>query len=172
MNLCGYYPESINEGEGLRAAVFISGCRHYCKGCFSPKTWNFDYGEPFTLEREAEIIHDIKSNPLLSGLSILGGDPFFSAAEVSGFIDRLVAETGPASIWIYSGYTFEELIERPGSPEYELLRRCEVLVDGRFIEELRDPSLLYRGSSNQRLIDIQQSLRQGQAILWESMFSF
>jgi anaerobic ribonucleoside-triphosphate reductase activating protein len=172
MNLCGYYPESINEGEGLRAAVFISGCRHYCKGCFSPKTWNFDYGEPFTLEREAEIIHDIKSNPLLSGLSILGGDPFFSAAEVSGFIDRLVAETGPVSIWIYSGYTYEELIERPDSPEYELLRRCEVLVDGRFIEELRDPSLLYRGSSNQRLIDIQQSLRQGQAILWESMFSF
>lgn len=172
MNLCGYYPESINEGEGLRAAVFISGCRHYCKGCFSPKTWNFDYGEPFTLEREAEIIHDIQNNPLLSGLSILGGDPFFSAAEVSGFIDRLIAETGPVSIWIYSGYTFEELIERPSSPEYELLRRCEVLVDGRFVEELRDPSLLYRGSSNQRLIDIRQSLRQGQAVLWESMFSF
>lgn len=172
MNLCGYYPESINEGEGLRAAIFISGCRHYCKGCFSPKTWNFDYGEPFTEEREAEIIHDVKNNPLLSGLSILGGDPFFSAAEVSGFIDRLVAETGPVSIWIYSGYTYEEIIERPCSPEYELLRRCEVLVDGRFIEELRDPSLLYRGSSNQRLIDIPQSLRQGQAVLWESMFSF
>jgi anaerobic ribonucleoside-triphosphate reductase activating protein len=172
MNLCGYYPESINEGEGLRAAIFISGCRHYCKGCFSPKTWNFDYGEPLTLEREAEIIHDIKNNPLLSGLSILGGDPFFSAAEVSGLIDRLVAETGPLSIWIYSGYTYEELIERPDSPEYELLRRCEVLVDGRFVEELRDPSLLYRGSSNQRLIDIQQSLRQGQAVLWESIISF
>ncbi|MBW4841392.1 MAG: anaerobic ribonucleoside-triphosphate reductase activating protein [Paenibacillaceae bacterium] len=172
MNLCGYYPESINEGEGLRAAIFISGCRHYCKGCFSPKTWNFDYGEPFTMEREAEIIHDIKNNPLLSGLSILGGDPFFSAAEVSGFIDRLVAEMGPVSIWIYSGYTYEEIIERSGFPEYELLRRCEVLVDGRFIEKLRDPSLLYRGSSNQRLIDIPQSLRQGQAVLWESMFSF
>ncbi|GIP49954.1 anaerobic ribonucleotide reductase-activating protein [compost metagenome] len=172
MNLCGYYPESINEGEGLRAAIFISGCRHYCKGCFSPKTWNFDYGEPFTLEREAEIIHDVKNNPLLSGLSILGGDPFFSAAEVSGFIDRLVAETGPVSIWIYSGYTYEEIIERSGSPEYELLRRCEVLVDGRFVEELRDPSLLYRGSSNQRLVDIQQSLRQGKPVLWESMFSF
>ncbi|WP_339819764.1 anaerobic ribonucleoside-triphosphate reductase activating protein [Paenibacillus sp. FSL R7-0216] len=172
MNLCGYYPESINEGEGLRAAIFISGCRHYCKGCFSPKTWNFDYGEPFTLEREAEIIHDVKNNPLLSGLSILGGDPFFSAAEVSGFIDRLVAETGPVSIWIYSGYTYEEIIERSGSPAYELLRRCEVLVDGRFVEELRDPSLLYRGSSNQRLVDIQQSLRQGKPVLWESMFSF
>jgi len=172
MNLCGYYPESINEGEGLRAAIFISGCRHYCKGCFSPKTWNFDYGEPFTLEREAEIIHDVKNNPLLSGLSILGGDPFFSAAEVSGFIDRLVAETGPVSIWIYSGYTYEEIIERSGSPEYELLRRCKVLVDGRFVEELRDPSLLYRGSSNQRLVDIQQSLRQGKPVLWESMFSF
>jgi len=172
MNICGYYPESINEGPGMRAAIFISGCRHYCKGCFSPKTWSFDYGEPFTLEREAEIIHDIKHNPLLSGLTILGGDPFFSAAEVCGFIDRLVAEAGHLSIWIYTGYTLEELIEHPGSPEYELLRRCEVLVDGRFVEELRDPSLLYRGSSNQRLIDIQPSLQQGQAVLWEPRFTF
>ncbi|RRJ63661.1 anaerobic ribonucleoside-triphosphate reductase activating protein [Paenibacillus oralis] len=172
MNICGYYPESINEGEGLRAAIFISGCRHYCKGCFSPETWNFNYGEPFTAEREAEIIHDIKNNPLLSGLTILGGDPFFSAAEVSGFIDRLVAETGPISIWIYSGYTYEELIEHPGSPEYELLRRCEVLVDGRFVEALRDPSLLYCGSSNQRLIDIRRSLDSGQAVLWEPSLPF
>lgn len=172
MNICGYYPESINEGEGLRAAIFISGCRHYCKGCFSPKTWNFDYGELFTPEREAEIIDDIKNNPLLSGLSILGGDPFFSSAEVSGFIDRLVAATGPISIWIYTGYTYEELLARPASDEFELLRRCEVLVDGRFEEAKRDPSLLYCGSSNQRLIDIQQSLRQGQVVLWESMLSF
>lgn len=172
MNICGYYPESINEGEGLRAAIFISGCRHYCKGCFSPATWNFDYGEPFTLEQEQKIIHDIKNNPLLSGISILGGDPFFSAEEVAGMIDRIVAETGPISIWIYSGYTYEELIQNSESPEYELLQRCEVLVDGRFVEELRDPSLLYRGSSNQRLIDIQRSLAGEEITLWQPLYSF
>ncbi|WP_019635331.1 anaerobic ribonucleoside-triphosphate reductase activating protein [Paenibacillus fonticola] len=172
MNICGYYPESINEGEGLRAALFISGCRHYCKGCFSPATWNFNYGEPFTPEREREIIRDIAGNPLLSGLSILGGDPFFSAAEVSSFLDRLREATGPLSVWIYSGYTFEELNQDAESPEYGLLSRCQVLVDGRYVDELRDPSLLYRGSSNQRLIDIPASLSHHNVVLWQPTFSF
>lgn len=173
MNICGYYPESINEGEGLRAAIFISGCRHYCKGCFSAATWNFNYGKLLTPERELEIITDIKNNPLLSGVTILGGDPFFSAAEVSAFVDRLRLEAGRSlPIWIYSGYTYEELTEHRDSPEFQLLRRCQVLVDGRFVEELRDPSLLYRGSSNQRLIDIEASLAQGQPALWEPTFSF
>ncbi len=173
MNICGYYPESINEGEGLRAAIFISGCRHYCKGCFSAATWNFNYGELLTPERELEIITDIKNNPLLSGVSILGGDPFFSAAEVGDFIDHLRLEAGRSiPVWIYSGYTYEELTGHRDSPEFRLLERCQVLVDGRFVEELRDPSLLYRGSSNQRLIDIEASLAQGQPTLWEPTFSF
>lgn len=172
MNICGYYPESINEGEGLRAALFVSGCRHYCKGCFSPATWNFNYGEPFTPDREQEIIQDIAGNPLLSGLSILGGDPFFSAVEVSSFLDRLRKVTGPISVWIYSGYTYEELIEDVESPEYGLLSRCQVLVDGRYVDQLRDPSLLYRGSSNQRLIDIPASLSHRSIVEWHPTFSF
>ncbi|MNP30079.1 anaerobic ribonucleotide reductase-activating protein [compost metagenome] len=172
MNLCGYYPESINEGEGLRAAIFVSGCRHYCKGCFSPATWNFNYGESFTPEREQEIIHDIVNNPLLSGVTILGGDPFFSSAEVSEFIDHLRKEAGPISVWIYSGYTYEELIEDRDSDEFHLLCRCQVLVDGKFVEELRDPSLLYRGSSNQRIIDVQHSLSERKITLWEPTYTF
>lgn len=171
MNICGYSPESINEGEGLRAAIFISGCRHYCPGCFSPKTWNFNYGEPFTLAKQQEIIRDIRGNPLLDGLTILGGDPFFSARKVSSFLDLLQLEAGPLSVWIYSGYTYEELTSEPGTEEYQLLSRCEVLVDGRYVEAQRDPSLLYRGSSNQRLIDIPQSFFQGKVILWESSYS-
>ncbi|AWB43225.1 anaerobic ribonucleoside-triphosphate reductase activating protein [Paenibacillus sp. CAA11] len=172
MNICGYYPESINEGEGLRAAIFISGCRHRCKGCFSPATWNFNYGEPFTLQRQDEIIADIAANPLLSGLSILGGDPFFSAPEVSAFVDRLLDKAGPVSIWIYTGYTYEELIRDTASPEFELMRRCNVLVDGRFEEALRDPSLRYCGSSNQRIIDIDTSLAAGKPVLWTEKYSF
>lgn len=167
MNLCGYYPESINEGEGLRAAIFISGCLHHCKGCFSPQTWNFGYGEPFTLERQDEIIADIAGNPLLSGISLLGGDPFFSAAEVCEFVDRLIAKAGAVNIWAYTGYTYEELLRDPASPEHALLSRCHVLVDGRFEEALRDPSLRYCGSSNQRLIDVPASLREGQVVLWQ-----
>lgn len=172
MNICGYYPESINEGEGLRAALFVSGCRHYCKGCFSAATWNFNYGEPFTPQREQEIIEDIASNPLLSGITILGGDPFFSSAEVSLFIDHLREAVPNISVWIYSGYTFEELIADPHSEEHELLTRCQVIIDGRFEQELLDTSLLYRGSSNQRIIDIPASLRTGSIELWQPKTTF
>jgi len=167
MNLCGYYPESINEGEGLRASVFISGCKHYCKGCFSARTWNFDYGEPFDDKRQREIIREMAENPLLDGLTLAGGDPFFSAAEASSFID-LARESIPGlNVWMYTGYTFEQLAARPESDEYGLLRRGHVLVDGRFEQELRDVSLLYRGSSNQRLIRIPESLERGEVVLWE-----
>lgn len=167
MNICGYYPESINEGEGLRASVFLSGCRHACKGCFSARTWNFDYGEPFDDGRQRAIIREMADNPLLDGLTLAGGDPFFSAAEAAAFLD-LARETLPnLDVWLYTGYTFEQLASRPDSDEYALLRRGQVLVDGRFEAHLRDVSLLYRGSSNQRLIRIPESLESGQAILWK-----
>lgn len=172
MNICGYYPESINEGEGLRAALFVSGCRHYCKGCFSAATWNFNYGEPFTPQREQEIIEDIANNPLLSGITILGGDPFFSSTEVSLFIDRLREAVPNISVWIYSGYTFEELITDPHSEEYALLTRCQVIIDGRFEQNLLDTSLLYRGSSNQRIINIPASLHTGSIELWQPKTTF
>lgn len=172
MNICGYYPESINEGEGLRAALFVSGCRHYCKGCFSAATWNFNYGEPFTPQREQEIIEDIVSNPLLSGITILGGDPFFSSTEVSLFIDHLREAVPNISVWIYSGYTFEELIKDSQSEEYALLTRCQVIIDGRFEQDLLDTSLLYRGSSNQRIIDIPASLSTGSIQLWQPKTTF
>ncbi|WP_172197961.1 anaerobic ribonucleoside-triphosphate reductase activating protein [Saccharibacillus qingshengii] len=167
MNICGYYPESINEGEGLRASVFISGCRHACKGCFSPRTWNFDYGELFDDARQREIIQEMADNPLLDGLTLAGGDPFFSAAEAAAFVDLARERIPGLNVWMYSGYTFEQLAARPGSDEYELLRRGQVLVDGRFEQHLRDVSLLYRGSSNQRLIRIPESLERGEAVLWE-----
>ncbi|WP_458120314.1 anaerobic ribonucleoside-triphosphate reductase activating protein [Paenibacillus sp. Z6-24] len=164
MNICGYIPESINEGPGLRAVVFISGCTHRCPGCFSPHTWSFQAGKPFTAELQQQIIEEIADNPLLSGLTIAGGDPFFSAAEVSAFVSRVRAALPDFSIWIYSGYTWDEIIQHT-SPEYmKLLQLCDVLVDGRFVQQQRDVSLLYRGSSNQRIIDIARSLISGQPI--------
>ncbi|MBY9080001.1 anaerobic ribonucleoside-triphosphate reductase activating protein [Paenibacillus sp. HN-1] len=166
MNLCGYYSESINEGDGLRAVLFISGCRHRCPGCFNPETWNFKYGEPFTRERQAEIIAEIAANPLLDGLTLAGGDPFFSAAEVSDFIRELRAALPDYPVWIYTGYTYEELTASPDSPEYELLSLCQVVIDGRFVEALKDTTLRYRGSSNQRIIDVQASLGKAEPVLW------
>lgn len=173
MRLCGYKPESVSEGEGLRAAIYISGCRHRCPGCFSEPTWDFEYGESFTLQRQDELITDICSNPLLDGITLLGGDPFFSAAEVALFVDRLqAAAQRPLSCWAYSGFTYEQLSSRPGSPSYELLRRCDVLVDGRYEEELRDVSLPYCGSSNQRIIRVQDSLAEHSVVLWQPSCSW
>ncbi|WP_248549093.1 anaerobic ribonucleoside-triphosphate reductase activating protein [Paenibacillus odorifer] len=167
MNICGYYPESINEGEGMRAVLFLSGCRHRCPGCFNPETWNFKYGEVFTLERQHEIIAEIAANPLLDGLTLAGGDPFFSAEELLGFIYELRTVLPGFSIWIYSGYTYEELTALPGTPEWNLLKQCQVLIDGRFVEELKDTTLLYRGSSNQRIIDIPASMNGSVVFLWQ-----
>jgi len=166
MNICGYYPESINEGEGMRAVLFLSGCRHRCPGCFNPETWNFKYGEVFTLERQHEIIAEIAANPLLDGLTLAGGAPFFSAEELLGFIHGLRTVLPGFSIWIYSGYTYEELTALPGTPEWNLLKQCQVLIDGRFVEELKDTTLLYRGSSNQRIIDIGSLLRYNISIFY------
>lgn len=169
MNLCGYYPESINEGEGLRAVIFLSGCRHRCPGCFNPETWNFRYGEPFTEERQAEIIEDIAANPLLDGITLAGGDPFFSAGEAAGFVDKLLQKVPGCSVWGYTGYTFEELSAMTDKPERQLLKRCDVLIDGRFVEALKDTTLRYRGSSNQRIIDVRATLGSGtdNIVLWE-----
>lgn len=167
MNICGYYPESINEGEGMRAVLFLSGCRHRCPGCFNPKTWNFNYGEVFTLERQREIISELAANPLLDGLTLAGGDPFFSAEEAAGFIHELRSVLPDFSVWIYTGYTYEELTAHPGSPEWKLLSLCQVVIDGRFVEELKDTTLPYRGSSNQRIIDIPASLAGTEIIHWQ-----
>ncbi|QWU16647.1 anaerobic ribonucleoside-triphosphate reductase activating protein [Paenibacillus sophorae] len=167
MNICGYYRESINEGEGLRAVVFISGCRHRCPGCFNPETWNFGYGESFTPERRRQIISEMATNPLLEGLTLAGGDPFFSAEEAAEFIREVRAALPEFPVWIYTGYTYEELTAMPESPEWKLLSLCQVLIDGRFVEPLKDTTLRFRGSSNQRIIDVQASLAGAEVVLWQ-----
>lgn len=167
MNICGYYPESINEGEGLRAVIFLSGCRHRCPGCFNPETWNFNYGEAFTEERKQEIISEMASNPLLDGMTLAGGDPFFSALEAADFIDEVRVYLPGFQVWIYTGYTYESLIASPQSDKFRLLQKCQVLIDGLFVEKLKNVSLPFRGSTNQRIIDIQASLGNSEVVLWQ-----
>ncbi|MCY9737503.1 anaerobic ribonucleoside-triphosphate reductase activating protein [Paenibacillus alvei] len=163
MMISGYYKESINEGEGLRAVIFISGCKHYCKGCFNPETWNFEHGEEFTLEKQMDIINDILCNPLLDGITLCGGDPFYSAREVVDFVRLFKSKAPNLTVWAYTGFMFEQLLHVPIM--LELLQLIDVLIDGRFIEDKRDLTLKFRGSSNQRIIDVQKSLESHNLII-------
>lgn len=166
MNISGYIKESIVDGEGMRAVIFFSGCSHDCPGCHSPQTHDKNSGDPFTLERQLEIIKEIKNNPLLSGVTLSGGDPFFSAYEVLGFVKLLRTEIPNIDIWVYSGFTYEQLTKNKMNIVYKLLCECDVLVDGKFDINRRDTTLKFRGSSNQRIIDVQNSLTKNKLIIY------
>lgn len=146
----------IANGPGVRVSLFVSGCRNRCKGCFNPETWSFDYGESFTMRTIEEILEAL-SPDYIAGLSILGGDPFESE-NILGVLElcyeakRLYPDK---TIWIYTGYLYEDLKDLP------IMEYIDVLVDGPFIEALKDISLKFKGSSNQRIIDVQASRSSG-----------
>lgn len=166
MNLSGISYESFADGEGVRVSVFVSGCHRHCPGCFNPEAQNFDFGECLTGGIRSGISKHL-AKPYISGLTMLGGEPM-DEENVAGTLQivRLAKALGK-TVWIYSGYTFEELISRCDSQTQDVLRETDVLVDGPFIEALRDATLAFRGSSNQRIIDVQESLRIGKAVLYK-----
>ena len=149
MRLLNIYRETITDGAGLRFSIYLSGCSHACPGCHNPESWDANGGIFMTEAILADIISDIKSNPLLDGITISGGDPFFNPEELLVLLRRLKEETG-LNIWCYTGYTIEYLLkhEKYRAP----LEYIDVFVDGPFVQSLFDPSLSFRGSSNQRLI--------------------
>lgn len=158
LNLAGLVGDSIVDGPGIRMTVFCQGCPHHCKGCHNAETWSFEGGTPM---EEEEILQIISSNPLAKGVTFSGGEPF---AQAAGFakLAELLKEKG-YEVASYSGYTFEELYE--GTEEQqELLRKIDVLIDGRYEEAKRNLTLVYRGSSNQRIIDVKKSLEKGEAV--------
>lgn len=153
----------IANGPGCRVSLFVSGCRNRCEGCFQPETWNFDYGQEFTSETLQELLR-LLSHERVSGLSILGGDPFEPEnRECALDICRAVRERfgGSRTIWMWTGYYWEDL------RELDVMRYVDVLVDGPFMLEERDLMLFYRGSRNQRVIDIPASTKHGCAIRWK-----
>ncbi|WP_295580889.1 anaerobic ribonucleoside-triphosphate reductase activating protein [uncultured Oscillibacter sp.] len=165
-----YYGEikdcDIANGEGVRVTLFVSGCTNRCKNCFQPQTWDFAYGQPFTGETEERLL-ELLAPGYISGLTLLGGEPFEPENQraLLPFLRRVRAAYPEKTIWGFSGFTYEELTAGGGHPRCEateeLLSLLDVLVDGRYVEELKDISLRFRGSANQRLIDLNESRRAG-----------
>lgn len=151
----------IANGQGVRVSLFVSGCRNHCKNCFQPETWDFDYGTPYT-EKTEEYIIQLLSKPYIQGLTILGGEPLEPENQqgLLRLLKRVKSDYPEKDIWCYTGYTLEQALEE-GSPcrcdvTDELLSAIDVLVDGRFVEELKNITLKFRGSSNQRIISMKE----------------
>lgn len=155
IRLYGVVHDSIVDGPGLRYTVFTQGCLHHCQGCHNQDSWDLQGGY---VENIDTLITDIKSNPLLDGVTISGGEPFLQPLPLITLV-RYIKQNLHLHVMIYSGYTYEDILHL-GSEEKELLRWCDTLVDGRFVFNLKSLSLLYKGSSNQRIIDVQKSLYQ------------
>ncbi len=162
----------IANGPGVRVSLFVSGCTHRCKGCFNEVAWDFDYGEPFT-QQTVDTILEMLAPDYVKGITLLGGEPFEPQNQPS-LVDllRKIKEKYPnKSIWAFTGYFFDRdlLSGKLGIPEItqEFLGYLDVLVDGPFVQEKKDLSLRFRGSSNQRIIDVPASLKKGEIVLWE-----
>jgi anaerobic ribonucleoside-triphosphate reductase activating protein len=163
MRVAGLVHDSIVDGPGLRFVCFVQGCLHHCPGCHNPESHDPTGGEEMAVE---EIAVQMLSNPLTDGLTISGGEPFDQAWECLALASR--ARRVGLNVWCYTGYTFESLLEYGSSAQKAMLRYLDVLVDGPYIEAERTLSLPWRGSKNQRLIDVQASLKAGKVIEWQA----
>ena len=169
MNFATIKYNDVSNGPGIRTSLFVSGCTHRCKGCFNSVAWDFDYGEKYTKETEDKIIESLKS-PYIKGLTLLGGEPFEkqNQGELLKLVKRVRAELPKKTIWCFSGYTIEEMLSGELSKvetTRPLLECIDVLVDGKFIEELKVLTLKFKGSSNQRTILVGETLKTGQITL-------
>ena len=159
MNYGNIKPVDVADGPGVRVSLFVSGCRHHCKGCFNVETWNFDYGKPYTKETEDEIIKALQPD-FIEGFTALGGEPFEpeNQVEVVKLLKRVRQTYPQKSIWCYTGYTYDTDLQKGGKVytdvTEEMLFYIDVLVDGEFVEEERDITLKFRGSRNQRLLKL------------------
>ena len=171
-----YYGEikncDIANGEGVRVTLFVSGCTNHCKNCFQPQTWDFDYGQPFTEETIEELLALLKPD-YIKGLTLLGGEPFEpqNQGPIVELLRRVKAAYPEKSIWAFSGYLFDRDILSGKLGDRETIREdlsyLDVLVDGPFVEARKNLSLRFRGSENQRIIDVPASLASGTVVLWE-----
>lgn len=162
----------IANGAGVRVTLFVSGCTNHCKGCFQPETWDFNYGRPFTDETEEELLNMLKP-AYIRGLTVLGGEPFEPDNQrvLLPFIRRVRKMYPGKDIWMFSGFTYEELKTEGSHPRCEctdeLLTLTDILIDGRFVEEKKNISLQFRGSENQRILDMKKTLAANAPVWWD-----
>ncbi|MBP3871500.1 MAG: anaerobic ribonucleoside-triphosphate reductase activating protein [Faecalicoccus sp.] len=161
----------IADGEGVRVSLFVSGCTNHCFNCFQPETWDFNYGQPYTKDTENEIIEALKPS-YIQGLTLLGGDPFEfqNQREVVKLLRRMKAELPDKNVWAYTGFILDQDLLDGGRRHCEvtdeMLSYIDVLVDGPFIDAQKNISLAFRGSENQRVIDLKKSLKEKEVILY------
>ncbi|MGL9729133.1 anaerobic ribonucleoside-triphosphate reductase activating protein [Enterococcus sp. DIV0756] len=166
--IADYKAFNFVDGEGVRNSLYVSGCPFACEGCFNAASQNFRYGKPFTQELEDQLIADT-AHDYVQGVTFLGGEPFLNTQVCLKVIDRIRAEFGDTKdIWSWSGYTFEELL-LDSDDKLEMLSKIDILVDGRFDLSKKNLMLQFRGSSNQRIIDVKKSLAQGEVVIWEKL---
>lgn len=173
----------LSNGEGIGVALFVQGCRFRCPNCFNPETWNFNSGKEWTSEVKEKFI-ELANKPYIKRISILGGEPL-AEENLDGVLDlvnRIRLSLPQKTIWLYTGYEWEHIFDlqmkhQPQNQDkssvdrwkrQQIVSQCDILIDGRYIEEKRDITIAYRGSSNQNIIDIQKSLQNGEKILWET----
>ena len=173
MNYATIKKRDIANGPGVRVSLFVSGCTHRCPGCFNEIAWDFHYGDPFTAETERELLEALAPD-YIKGLSLLGGEPFEPQNQhtLVEFLRKMREIYPQKTVWCYSGYTLEQLCGKVGSNARcdvtdEMLSYIDVLVDGRFVLEKKNIRLRFRGSENQRLIDMNKTRARGEIVLWE-----
>ena len=168
MNYATIKTHDVANGVGIRVSLFVSGCTHHCKGCFNAEAWDFDYGAPYTAEVEERILRALEPS-YVRGLSLLGGEPFEiqNQPDLLALLKKIKQRFPSKGVWCYSGYTLEDdiLSGKLGENALQMLRYIDVLVDGEFIESKKDLSLRFRGSSNQRIINIPSTLSSGELVI-------
>ena len=171
LHLLSTYPETIVDGEGIRYSIYLAGCSHHCVGCHNPESWNPRAGELLTEERIQSIIREIKANPLLDGVTFSGGDPFYQVEECIEIAKYIKSKK--MNIWCYTGFTYETLIKlaKDNPKIIEFLKLIDVLVDGPFILEKKSLDCVFRGSTNQRIIDTKLSLKNKEVVLVDKYYT-
>ncbi|MDK7355197.1 anaerobic ribonucleoside-triphosphate reductase activating protein [Peptoniphilus harei] len=163
MNFAQIRKYDVANGPGIRTTIFVTGCTHKCPNCFNEEYQDFNFGNPWTRKETDEVIEDLKLDEV-KGLTVLGGEPFQNEVDLLQVLRDIKKEV-QKEIWIFSGYTYEEILK--DQDKKKLLEECDVLVDGRFVEALKDLSLRFRGSSNQRIIDVKKSLEANEVVLFD-----
>ncbi len=175
MNYSGIKTHDVANGIGVRISLFVSGCTHHCKGCFNPETWDFCYGKPFTESEEQKIL-DALAPAYIKGFSLLGGEPFEPENQkvLMPLLEKIKAAYPEKDVWCYTGYTLDEELLKKSRARTDvtdkMLSFIDVLVDGEFVEDEKDLNIRFRGSRNQRIIDVKETLKTGNIVLAEAYY--